>query len=267
MSTVSYIANGFARVPTKDDRRYGMAEVRLYNPTQHDTKINISLYYEDQPPKQLPELELEAENNRHLLVFPGNYPDFFPPSGTWGAKIISEEVLIIDHIMAAGIEPPPYEEKPKTMREMLFSSNVKYQGGVCDTLAAIRPAKLWYFADGFYLKLNPATAAWPFNEIEWYHIFNPNKRDTQVTMKCYYKDGTRDTFSYTVKAERVLIINNHELVKPNNDYGLKFISSEPVIIQAERFIYGLHSIEEWGMHIHMPRPGVPAPLEINEEVE
>ena len=61
ISAVSYIVNDFARMPIKVDRRYGRDEVRLYNPTQHDTKINTTLSYEDQSLKQFPELELEAE--------------------------------------------------------------------------------------------------------------------------------------------------------------------------------------------------------------
>jgi hypothetical protein len=48
-------------------------------------------------------------------------------------------------------------------------------------------------------------------------------------------------------------------------YGIRFISDQPVIVESERIIYGLHGLDEWGANIHCQRPGLPAPLEWNED--
>ena len=171
---------------------------------------------------------------------------------------------MIDHILAAGIEPPPYEEKGKTAKDMFFRAE-KYMGGVSDYQAAVRLSKLWYFGDGFWIVQNPEKPGFPFNEIEWYHILNPGKHDAEIALHCYYADGTYDRFDYSLAAERILLISNEGLVKPTNVYGLHVESTEPILVQAERFIKGIRSTEEWGMHIHNNRPGVPAPLLVNEE--
>jgi hypothetical protein len=166
--------------------------------------------------------------------------------------------------MAAGVEAPPWGERGKTAKDMFFAA-AKYMGGVADHLAATRLARLWYFGDGFWITQNPQKPGFPFNETEWYHILNPNRRAAEIAMHCYYSDGSYDKFQYGVDAERVMIIDNEGLVKPMNVYGLHFESTEPILVQAERFIRGINSIEEWGMHVHNVRPATPAPLEMNEE--
>jgi hypothetical protein len=49
------------------------------------------------------------------------------------------------------------------------------------------------------------------------------------------------------------------------DFGIRFISDQPVVVESERIIYGLHGLDEWGANIHCQRPGLPAPLEWNED--
>lgn len=264
MPAVSYIANGFSKLPTPNDRRYGFSEIRFYNPTLHETEIDIVLYYESLPPKRYPKQSLAARSNQLLLVFPDDGPDYFPESGGWGMRIVSDTVLLVDHIMAAGLEPPPYSEKGKTPIEMFFNAE-KYMGGVADVLAVSRLAKLWYFGDAFSIAQDPKDPAFPFNESEWYHILNPGRHPAEITMHCHYSDGTYEAIERRVEAERVLIVDNEKLLKPNNVCGLHFESSEPILVQSERFIHGVRSKDEWGMHIHNVRPGVPAPLELNEE--
>jgi hypothetical protein len=48
-------------------------------------------------------------------------------------------------------------------------------------------------------------------------------------------------------------------------YPIVFESDQPVLVESERLIYGVGSLEKWGAHIHCPRPGLPAPLLWNEE--
>jgi len=250
MPCVSYISNGFCKKPTETDTRKGMTELRFFNPMKWDTQVKMTVYYTDKPPAQLPDLHIKGEGNP-LLVFPHHHTEFFDDCGPWGMKLVSDTTLIIDHILIAGRQGPP--------------DNVKYQGGVNDSLAKPRLSRLWYFGDGLALVWDPNNAPWPFNEFEWYHILNPNKQNANVTMKCYYGDGTREAYSYSVGAERVFLIDNYQMVKTNNPYGIRFMSDQPIIVESERFIYGLHSMGEWGACIHCPRPGVPAPLEWNEE--
>ena len=272
MSTVSYIGNGFIHTPTEKDPRYGAGEIRLFNPTKYDTKVNITVYYEDKPPAHIPEFVVKAEGVPLIAVpymsFSAvHFPDeLFDNCGAWGAKIVSDTILIVDYIHCPGqlSEKEKGQPWPETRWQ---GENARFNGGCGDTLAATRLAKLWYFADGNRIRYDdPSKAPFPFNESEWYHILNPNKRETTVDMMCLYEDGTRDTFSYKLGAERVMIIDNFDLVKPLS-YGIKFISKEPVVVQSERFIYGLRSIGEWGLRFHEARPGVPAPLEWNEEIE
>ena len=263
MPCVSYYSNGFAREPTVQNRRFGMGEIRFYNPTLHDTNIDVTLFYENQPPRQYPRQTLKARCNKLLLVFPSQNPTYFPESGVYGAKIVSDEFITVDHILAAGVEPPPLSDKPKTVMQIWFSAP-KYMGGVTDHLAVPRPARMWYFGDGFWIVQNPDKPGFPFNECEWYHILNPGKHRAEVLMHCYYSDGTYGKHLFAVEGERVLLIENEGLVKPTNVYGLHFESSEPIVVMGERFIKGVRSTEEWGMQLHCPRPGVAAPYEVNE---
>jgi len=263
MAHISYYSNGFARQPTVANRRFGMGEIRFYNPTLHDTNIDVTLYYEDRPPRAFPRQKLASHSNKLLLVFPNQAPELFPESGVYGAKIVSDEFITVDHILCAGIEPPPLTAKPKTVMEIWFAAP-KYMGGVTDHLAVPRPSKQWVFGDGFWIVQNPDKPGFPFNETEWYHILNPSPHRADIVMRCFYSDGSRGEFRYVVDGERVLLIDNENLVKPMNVFGLHFESTVPVVVMAERFIRGVRSIDEWGMHLHCPRPGVPAPWEVNE---
>ena len=264
MASVSYYSNGFARKSTVENRRFGMGEIRFYNPTLHDTNIDITLYYEDRPPRSYPRQSLKSHSNKLLLVFPDQNPDFFPESGVYGAKIVSDEFITVDHILCAGIEPPPWTDTPKTTMQIWFSAP-RYMGGVTDHLAVPRPSRLWYFGDGYWIVQNPDKPGFPFNETEWYHILNPGKHRADITMRCFYSDGSTGAHPFSLEGERVMLIDNEGLVKPKNVYGLHFEASEPVVVMAERFIQGVRSREEWGMHLHCPRPGVAAPYQVNEE--
>ncbi|KPK83371.1 MAG: hypothetical protein AMJ81_08425 [Phycisphaerae bacterium SM23_33] len=250
MPSVSYISNGFCKEPAADDPRRGMSELRIFNPMPWETTVRMTVYYADKGPAQIPEFTIRPEGNP-LMLFPKDHPELFSNCGPGGMRIVSDTTLIIDHILIAGRQGPP--------------ENLRFSGGVSDSLAKQRLSRLWYFADGLALVWQADSAPWPFNEFEWYHVLDPTARDAHVTMKCYYPDRTRQTYEYTVPAERVRLIDNCQMVKTNNAFGIRFASDGPIVVESERFIYGLHSMEEWGAHIHCPRPGVPAPLEWNEE--
>jgi hypothetical protein len=250
MRCVQFIANGFCKEPRDVGDYYGRGKIRIWNPVDWETGVNLTVYYADKAPTTIPEFRIKAGGNP-LLDFPRDYPDVFDNCGAWGMKILSETPLIIDHVFAAGRQGPP--------------GNVKYSGASNDNLTKTRLSCLWYFADGLVLVWDPEKAPLPFNELEWYHILNPNKEPVDVAMRCYYSDGSTQEFSYRIESERVLMIENHPLVKINSPYGIRFVSTLPVVVESERLHFGLHGFEEWGAHIHCPRPGIPAPLVWNED--
>jgi len=250
MPCTYYIANGFCRDAHDVADPHGMSELRFWNPTPWETGVRMTVYYSDAPPRRLPDLTIPSEGNP-LLVFPQHHTEFFRNVGPWGMKLVSDTVLMLDHICVCGRKAP--------------DDNVRFAGGVVDSLAHNRLSRLWYFGDGLRLTWDPDNAPWPFNEFEWYNILNPGGRGAQVRMRCYYGDGSRETHEFTVGAERVLLIDNLPLVKTNNPFGIRFVSDEPIAVESTRFIYGLHSMEEWGATVHCHRPGLPAPLEWNEE--
>lgn len=247
-----YIANGFAKTATPEDARYGWSELRFFNPSSMTTNIRMTMYFEDRHPVELAEKRLKAQDNSLAMAFPKRSPELFGAGGPWGLKITSDTPLLVDHILGGGIEGP--------------AADVRYQGGMSDELAKERASTVWYFGDGFEIKYaDPAKAPFPFNELEWYHILNPNREKATVTMECLYHGAVGDVFKHEVEGERVKLISNHGLVKLNQPYGIKFTSTLPVVIQSERLIYGLNSIEEWGLHMHNSRPGVPGPIELSGE--
>jgi hypothetical protein len=250
MPCTYYIANGFCRAAEAVGEPHGMSEVRFFNPMAWETRVRMTVYYADAPPREIPEFTIPGEGNP-LLVFPQHHTEFFQDCGPWGMRLVSDTVLMIDHIGVCGRKAP--------------EGNVRFSGGVVDSLASSRLSRLWYFGDGLKLTWDPENAPWPFNEFEWYHVLNPTNRDAHVRMKCYYGDGTRETHEYTVLAERVMLIDNIDLVKTNNPFGIRFVSDSDLLVESTRYICGLHSMEEWGATVHCYRPGLPAPLEWNEE--
>ena len=245
MAHVSYIANGFCMKAKQPGDLFGMCELRFWNPMPQPTTARMTVYYSDKPPVELPPYEIGAEKNP-LLVFPGDYPEQFEDCGPWGMKIESGTVLLGDHILSAGRQGPP--------------DNVKYRGGVGDIQLQTRLSKLWYFSDGIRLIWEPANAPFPFDEFEWYHILNPNKADAHVTMKCVLPDDGSREFEHTVPAERLLLFDDFEEFSTTVDFGIEFRSDQPIVVESERIIYGLHGLDEWGAYIHCQRPGVPGPL-------
>lgn len=250
MAHVSYLANGFCASGEGPGEMDGMGELRFWNPTQRATTVRMTVHYSDRPPVELPPYEIGPEADP-LLVFPQDYPEQFTDCGPWGMKLVSDTMLTADHILVARVLGPP--------------DNVRYSGGVGDTLLKTRPARLWYFADGIRINQDVENPSFPFHEFEWYHILNPNPAEAHVTMRCVMGAGRYRDEKHTVGAERVLMFDNYEMTTTHTvAYGIRFISDQPVIVESERIIYGLHGLDEWGANIHCQRPGLPAPLEWNE---
>ncbi len=251
MPHVSYIANGFCTESDEPGTMTGISELRFWNPTPEPTTVRMTVYYADRPPAALPPYEIGPEANP-LLVFPAHYPEQFTDCGAWGMRLVSTTMLMVDHIMCAQRLGPP--------------DNVRYRGGVGDTLAKARLSRLWYFSDGIRINQKVANPSFPFHEFEWYHILNPNPVEAHVAMRCVLGAGDYRDTQHTVGAERVLMFDNYDMALDRTiAYGIRFISDQPVVVESERVIYGLHGLDEWGANIHCQRPGLPAPLEWNED--
>ncbi len=257
MPCVYYIANGFCHTPTDTDKRYGITELRIFNPLPTETSVRMTAYYQDRAPRELPSFTIPG-GRTPLLVFPdasfmeSDYREYFQDCGPWGMKLVSDSPLVADHILSAGLQGPP--------------GNVKYSGGVCDTLMHPRLSRLWYFGD--FIKIvhkDPANAPFPFDEYEWYHILNPHKTEAQVVFRMVRWDGSTEHREFVVPPERVLMFDNFDWYDSTVGGGFRAVSNVPVLVECERMIHGHGSLTEWGVHIHCPRPGVPAPLVWNEE--
>jgi hypothetical protein len=248
---VSYIANGFCGSSDVPGEMQGLCELRFWNPTHRPTTVRMTVYYAERPPVSLPPYDIEPEANP-LLVFPHDYAEHFADCGPWGMRLVSDTMLMADHILSARRNGPP--------------QNVKYRGGVGDTLLKTRPARLWYFSDGIRINQSLANPQFPFHEFEWYHILNPGRRDAHVVMRCVLAEGRYEDLEYSVGAERVLMYDNYDMSTDRTVcYGIRFMSDVPVVVESERVIYGLEGLDEWGANIHCQRPGLPAPLEWNED--
>jgi len=272
MPTVSYICNGFCKSPTLHDRRRGFSELRFWNPTALETTVRMRVYFSDRPPEDLAEITIPPYENP-LLVFPFHNEAVFAEAGPWGMRLVSESLIMADHILVAGdaAKGDPLKGADVPSVQLLGGffgppDRTQYAGGVGDCLIRSRLARAWYFSDGIIIKTDPERPPFPFSEFEWYHILNPGPREAKVQMHRYVSGGRHDMIEYAVAAERVLLISNYDPKASTVAYGIRFESTEPVCIESERFIYSYKGLDDWGSHIHCQRPGLPAPLEWNEEV-
>jgi hypothetical protein len=257
MPCVTYIANGFCREADDADPRFGVSELRIFNPLPTETSVRMTVYYADRDPVSLPEFCIKGEGTP-LLVFPkasfnpGDYSEYFGNCGPWGLKMESDTPLLTDHILSAGHKGP--------------EDDVRYRGGCCDKLAQPRLSRLWYFADGIKIRhKDPANAPFPFDEFEWYHVLNPHREEAHVSFEFCRWDGKHENHAFVVPPRHVLMFDNYDWYDSTIGYGFRVKSNVPILPESERIIHAHGSLIEWGAHIHCPRPGVPAPLAWNEE--
>jgi hypothetical protein len=247
---VSYFANGFAKVATAEDRLAGRSQLRFYNPMDADNEVRMVVYFDNRPPEELIRFTLKPNNNDQMLTLPANFPGFFDGSKAWGARIESTYPVLALNVLSAGVIAPNGD---------LWFGDSRYKGSNVGAHATRRLEKQWFFGDGLVLKGEKETETQRFNEYEWYHILNPNPRDAEIELHCYYRSGESDVFKFTVKAERVRIFDNKELVRPNVPHAVECRSSEPVLVSADRFIYDFKNTEDWGAWLHANHEGIPGP--------
>jgi hypothetical protein len=246
--SISYVANGFIHTPSDGDRRIGFGQLRFYNPADTPNRVEVTLYFDNRPPVQVDPFVLKPLSNAHLFHLPEDWAQYFDGSGAWGARFVADRPVLVDHWLVAGVLPPGVNH---------WAENAAFKGGAADTIAVAKLDRIWHFGDGFRLRWSTPEGHMPFNEYEWFHILNPGHEDASVTMYFYYRNGSRGAVSFEVKAERVRIFSNFEFAKLNISHGVKVVSSVPVLVQCERFIYDYANMTEWGAWIHSLRPGVP----------
>ncbi len=156
--------------------------------------------------------------------------------------------MIVLNVLSAGIVAP---------RGDLWLGDPRYKGANVVGHATRRLEKQWFFGDGLALTSEAETLTQRFNEYEWYHVLNPNARDAEVEMHCYYTSGESDVFRFSVKAERVRLIVTKDLVRVNVPHAVEYTSSEPVLVTAERIIYDFKETEDWGAWLHANHEGIP----------
>lgn len=243
-----YISNGVAIVPTAQDRRVGRGQLRVYNPMAVKNDVTITVYFNNRPPVELTKFTMQPNQNNYMVSIPKDFPGVFDGSEAWGARITGTAPLMTLFVLSAGVIAPKGD---------LWFGDPRYKGGNTGMSGTSTLSKTWFFSDGLVLQWDEQKPGQLFNEYEWYHVLNPNPRETTVTMKCNYVNGEADTFTFTVGAERVRIIDNQKLVRPNVAHSVKFISAEPVVVSAERYILDFAQTNDWGAWVHANHEGTP----------
>lgn len=250
---VSYFANGYAKLATADDRRAGRSQIRFYNPMNVKNEVTFEVLFDNRAPEVLETFTMEPNRNDKLFTLPAERLDFFEGSEAWGARITSTAPIIVLNVLSAGVIAPGGD---------LWFGNDRFKGANTVQHATRTVSKRWFFGDGLTLVYDEPPLNQLFQEYEWYHVLNPNKEDVEVKMHCHYTDRQTETYTFTVKGERVRIIDNKGLVRPNQPHAVELVSSAPVLAVAERFIYDFKNMEEWGAWLHANHDGIPV-----EEIE
>ncbi|MGQ9682900.1 MAG: hypothetical protein ACUVX9_10210 [Anaerolineae bacterium] len=254
MSVVCYYASGFARSSTPQDPRYGASVLQVANPTPFETRLSITLYYEDRAPAQVPEQVLKPYQSGFGCYFEEQFMDLFFNVNGYGARLISDVPLVVHHLVTCGV---------KGQREQ-FGLQEAWEFAA--ERATTEPAHVWYFPGTSVEVYAPGEAPFyaPFNQTDWYHILNPNDKPTQVTMRVRFDDGEQFCHRLDVPSERVHVLDITNILPVNRHGSLRFDSSEPVVIAGERMRYDQENLAGWGMHIHHNKPGIASPLLYNE---
>ncbi len=249
MSYETYISCAFCHTPTADDRRHGVAELVLYNPTTSPAQATITAYFERRVPYVLPPLEVKPETNASLL-FPNAAPEVFTDCGFWGARILSTQPLIANCLSG-------YRN---LLGQRLFTGGSTSFNGT-----ALEP--IWQFPDGLWLEWiryynhDRAMAPFPFNELEHYLVLNPHPDDLEIEFVLQYQRRKHETQKVLLRGERMWVWENFEKVDYNANYTVKIVSPKPVAASAVRYIYGLNGLDEWGVQVHCAMFGVPGEIE------
>lgn len=244
----NYLAAAFIHEPTPEDRRSGAPEIVLYNPTPQACEAALTVYYTDRDPATLPSVPVKAETNA-LLMLPQAAPGLLRHVGFVGFKVDSSTPLMVNLINGVRLSVP----------------QPRYRGG-CTNFHGTKLDREWRVPDGLWLEWNKrfdgdlSKAPFPFNELEHYHFLNPHPRDVEMEMIIQYRSKEPVTRHVTLKAERVWVWDNLGQVDWVHGYTVRALASEPIAVEAIRYIYGLTGLDEWGMTVHCAMYAIPGPV-------
>lgn len=252
MPYVYYVANGYTSRETAVGRYSGKSEFRLRNLAERPTVIRQRLYFADRAPLDLAPIEAGPMGGPYQ-EFPRDLPESHKDAGAWGARVVSDTPLAYVHISLA--------------KRNGASEDVKYAGGCGMQLGKQQLSKWWCFGDCFKWIVPAENPPFPFSQYEWYHVLNPNA--ATATVRLTVGDEQRGPYrkrELKVGAERVLFLDEPDLVegKMGGCYA-KFESDQPVLVEAERVIYGPKGPEEWGVIIGCASPGACEPFVETQE--
>jgi hypothetical protein len=242
-----YACNGFCNRPDDVDPRYGLTEVVLYNPGAAQARVDLKIYLETDDPLTYSAPILIEPRTNELLVMPELAPAIFEDCKRWGVRYRSTQPLLINSITLDGIS----------------HADAHYQGGVQSVLAT-QLHRDWLYADGVLLDWtsfyggDTQRAPFPFNELEHYYFLNPNLAPAKLTIKLHYRNLEPDSITLEIPAQRLLTWTPEGHVPVCEPFGVSIHSDCPIATSYVRYIYGLHGIGEWGMHVHFAQAGTPA---------
>ncbi len=245
-----YICNCFNHTPTATDPRYGIVEIVLYNPTRQASTVHMTVYFPDRPAIKIEQPIVVKPETNVLITMPEMDPTLFTDAGHWGARFESTTPLLINSICMDGIE----------------SQERGYRGGV-QSVMGLELDRVWHYADGVFLDWpeffggDYSKAPFPFNELEYYYFINPNPVPANLHMTLQYRNLDHVTLDFTIPAERVFKWSTLDKLPPCEAFGVKIESDQPIATSYVRYIYGLHGVDEWGMHVHFALAGTPGRFE------
>jgi len=243
-----YVSSGFCHTPTKEDPRYGVAELVLYNPTATPGQATITAYFEKRVPYTLPVVDIKPETNASL-TFPETAPEVFTDCGFWGARIVSVTPLVANILSG---------QKRMLGKKLFTGGSTSFNGTKLD--------RAWQFPDGLWLEWikfynnDRQIAPFPFNEIEHYLVLNPHPEDLEAEMVLQYQRRAHVTEHILLRGERMFVWDNFEKVDYNANYTIKVVSPQPVAASAVRYIYSLNGFQGWGVQVHCAMFSVPGEI-------
>lgn len=225
----------------------------VFNPTRHDTVVDVTLYYEKENPN-LYSFGLKAETSLAIFDLLNRQPPVIKAE-PWGCKVVSTEPVIIQDLCGSG-DPvsggisnyrwgkglPPKARKLKHSLDALGTYEEELTNHITWNMAsrqaATTLAKVWCYADGMVRK-PPTEYSKKLYTPEWAFILNPTKRDSEVTVTLYYEDQTRGEHKLTLPAQRIKGLEMEKIVIPNKSYGADFVSTEPIVVSHNKGFFNM----------------------------
>jgi len=245
-----YVANGYTSRDKTVGSYGGMSEFRIRNLAERDTTIRQRLFFADRPPLDLKPITTGPMGGPYQ-EFPKDLPESHKDAGPWGAQIVSDTPLAYVHISLA--------------KRNGLTDEPRYAGGCGMQLGKQHLSNTWYFGDCFKWFVPAENPPFPFSQYEWYHVLNPNPQPANVTVTL--GDDAHNEYpprQFTLDAQRVMFIDDPELVGGTmRACYAKFESDRPVLIEAERVIFGPQGPQQWGVIIGCASPGAAEPFLAN----